>query len=152
MRLTFLPLLLLAAACDPPAEPDDRVGQSGHAPSAAPVEQDCRALEELMGEYRVAAIDGQPLDASFGVAVSIDPEAITYDPRCAGFVWTYQYREGRLETRRPSGPAQAVCEIAVAPELTQLASALDSAERAERTPENGIRLSGGGRSVTLFSQ
>jgi len=150
MRLIVLSLLLLTASCG--RESSNHAAPPVSPPSGVATDQRLAVPEALAGEYRVAGVDGQPLDASFGIAISIDAETISYDPRCAGFVWSYRYENGSLETGRPSGPAQAVCEIAMPPELTQLAGVLDSAERARRTPENGIEISGAGRSVTLFSQ
>lgn len=118
------------------------------------------APESLVGEYRVAGIDGSPLDADFGIALSIEGKRISYEPECAGFVWDYTYRHGVLgttrapgygPTRQPDGSIM-VCAVAVPPEFYQLGQAIDAATHAARTPANGIELTGAGRSVTLFSQ
>lgn len=147
-------LALQVSGCGSPAPADQDHEGHGEPAEVSPV----NAPQRIEGEYRLAGIDGQPFDAPFGVALSIDANTISYDPRCAGFVWTYEYLDGQLSTRRSpllendqSGEAE-VCEIAVPPELTLVAEALDAAERAERTPENALLLSGQGRSVTLFSQ
>jgi len=159
MRLIIFPLLLLLPGCTAAEDWFDRARHASLPPLKGPEQQDPNAPEGLVGEYRVAGIDGQPLNAAFGIGVSLDAETISYEPRCAGFVWKYDYRAGWLATQRssrlgaqPKAAAEAGACDNVAPELTQLASAIDAAERAERTPENGILLSGGGRSVTLFSQ
>ena len=159
MRLIILPLLLLLPGCTAAEDWFDRARHASLPPLNGPEQEDPNAPQRLLGEYRVAGIDGQPLDANFGIGVSVDAETISYEPRCAGFVWKYHYRAGWLATQRssslrtqPEDAAEAGACANVAPELTQLASAIDAAERAERTPENGILLSGGGRSVTLFSQ
>ena len=44
------------------------------------------------------------------------------------------------------------CDIGFPEELPQIVSVLEAADRIERTPENGVLISGNGRSVTLFSQ
>ncbi|RIV80291.1 hypothetical protein [Pelagerythrobacter aerophilus] len=108
------------------------------------------APASLIGEYRVAGIDGTEVGGQIGIALSVTETNIFYDPRCAGFDWTYTYEGGALTTERPAD--RAVCEIAVHPEQQRLAAALDAVTQAERTPSNGIELSGGGHSVTLFSQ
>ncbi|WP_338446572.1 hypothetical protein V5F89_01885 [Pelagerythrobacter marensis] len=139
--LVIVPAVLLAA-CQPAADP------AGPSAPAAPVED--RAPASLVGEYRVAGIDGAELGGDIGIGLSITETNIFYQPRCAGFDWTYTYEAGALTTERPAD--RPVCAIGVPPEQRRLASALDSVTRAERTPANGIELTGGERSVTLFSQ
>ena len=116
--------------------------------------------QSLVGEYRVAGIDGEPLDAEFGIAVSISPETIGYEPRCLGFAWTYTYTEGRIATapdprhgpQRGEDGSLVSCLPAVGPEYRALARAFDAVEQVRRTPANALEFSGGGHSVTLFSQ
>ena len=120
-------------------------------------------LATLAGEYRVAAIDGTGIGGGIGLALTVTDTLIWFDPRCAGFNWTYTLSDGALVTDRPqkprppgaplvAGPRAAPCRIAVHPEQQRLATALDAVTQARRTPSNGIELSGGGHSVTLFSQ
>ncbi|TXC73346.1 hypothetical protein FSZ31_00845 [Sphingorhabdus soli] len=115
--------------------------------------------DSLVGEWRVAGIDGNSLTGNIGIAVSIDENTIGYEPRCRGFVWNYRYARGEVGvTRAPplnspvDGVPAPVCLVAVPPELIALGKAFDAVEQAGRTPENGVLLSGGGHSVTLFSQ
>jgi hypothetical protein len=108
----------------------------------------------------VAGIDGKPVEAPIGIALSIDATTIRFEPVCAGFSWHYRYKDGLLETWRSSeGPRPApgstpppVCAVAVLPEQRALATAIRAATRAVRTPANAVELSGGGHAVTLFSQ
>lgn len=122
------------------------------------------SVGDLRGEYRVAGIDGAPLQGNRGIAVSIDGPLLSFEPTCAGFVWEVYFAGDMLELKRwaqpqpttaPGAapmPEPAKCAIGLLPEWEQLAGALDVAERAERTPANAILLSGNGRSVTLFTQ
>ena len=118
------------------------------------------AVGDLIGEYRVAGIDGTEVQGSMGIAVSIDGPMLSYEPTCAGFVWDIATESGRfMFTRaRGYGPARQpdgttmVCAVAVSPEQRRLAEAIDAARNAWRTPSNGILLEGNGRSVMLFSQ
>ena len=112
------------------------------APSNAPA--------SLVGEWRVAGLDGQPIDAPIGIALSIQAGEIGFGPRCAGFTWEYSYSAGVLTTTRLS--PTAICEIGHDPVLVRLAAALDQVRSAQRTPANAIELSGGDHTVTLFSQ
>lgn len=144
-------LLLLApaallAACQQAGDP-----ATTSAPAETPAETaQAEAPASLVGEYRVAGIDGTEVGGGIGIGLSITETNIFYDPRCAGFDWTYTYEGGALTTERPAD--RPVCRIAVHPEQQRLATALDAVTQAERTPSNGIELTGGGHSVTLFSQ
>lgn len=148
--LPFVAVLL--AACGQAPE------QAQQQPQATPTEvaASLAAPETLVGEYRVAGIDGEPLDAPFGIALSITEGRVSFEPACAAFVWSYAYKDGGLDISRRQEklhhPPPKVCEEPVHPALDKLASALDAVNQAGRTPENGIELSGNGRSVLLFSQ
>lgn len=172
MRTCVAVLLLLAAACDgsgpdTPAEaPVVRAGEESgdYSPERVPGGVAITALGDLVGEYRVAGIDDQPLDMPQGIALSVDGPLLSFEPVCAGFVWEVQFDSEQLSltrTREPEPPVaegvlppppRTTCAIGILPEWDQLATALDAASRAERTPANAVRISGGGHSVTLFSQ
>lgn len=164
MRFT---LLLLSLATLAACQPSDAVPSSRSEPSpTAGTDPGAKAPDaangpaSLVGDYRVAGVDGAEVGGGIGIALSITGESIAYEPRCAGFVWRYAYESGRVTTDRPqkpgprltAGPRPPICEIAVDPELVRLAVALDAVTRAARTPSNGIELTGKGHSVTLYSQ
>lgn len=137
-----------------PAVAATETSTAGQAEPAA--DPDPAAPPSLEGEYRVAGIDGEPLNADFGIALTITADRISYAPVCAGHLWNYTYEGGILHTerateRQPDGTV-VVCAIAVAPEQRQLGEALDAVTTARRTPSNALELSGEGRSVTLYSQ
>lgn len=152
----IVPIIALAlAACQPPAPSEPATG--------APQAEQVPAPETLTGEYQVAGIDGREVGGGIGIALSVTERAIAFQPRCAGFVWSYEYAAGALTTDRPQKPRAAgealtaappvpVCSIAVHPEQARLAKALDAVTAVRRTPSNGIELTGGGHSVTLYSQ
>lgn len=146
-----------APAPGPADEPDTSVADPAETePENTPI----NAIGDLIGEYRVAGIDGEALNADIGIALSIDGPLLSSAPSCAGFVWDIGFDGERLVTQRhrdgppiePGAPPPPVCAVAVSPEQRQLAEAIDAADHAARTPENAILLSGGGRSVTLFGQ
>jgi hypothetical protein len=150
MRRAALLAVLLLTACGQPAEQPEPAAISSETPAPLP------APASLVGEYRVAGIDGQSLDAPFGIALTIGEGRVSFEPACAAFVWSYAYRNGTLDIERRQEklhhPPPPVCAEPAAPELQRLATALDAVDRAGRTPANGIELSGNGRSVLLFSQ
>lgn len=157
---SIIPVLALLAGCGEeetaPSDPRDAPQQAMPVPDNA-----LGSVGALLGEYRVAGIDDEPLDAEFGIALSIDGPILSYDPACAGFVWTISFdSDGHMMlTRNPDfGPelqpdgTYVVCDVEVPPELSQLGEALDQVNLAQRTLDGGLLLSGNGRSVTLFSQ
>ncbi|MEL7685205.1 hypothetical protein AAG594_12780 [Citromicrobium bathyomarinum] len=109
----------------------------------------------LAGEWRVAGIDGEDFDEPYGIALSADEHEIWWTPRCAGAHVAYRISGARFEViagdTRPD-PAAPVCKIAPPPRLAEVMDAIRAADRIERTPHNGVRLSGHGRSLTLFGQ
>jgi len=129
------------AGCTAQADGALREGSSAVAP--APV--------TLAGEWRVAGIDGQDFDEPYGIALSADGDHIWWSPRCAGQTIDYNIDGNNFEAVSPP-PPPAVCAIGYPERLPEVMAAILAAERIERTPANGIRLSGQGRSLTLFAQ
>lgn len=130
--------------------------QPGTAPAAPGAAQNSdapdNALASLAGEYRVADIDGREISGGIGVALSVSDTEMWFEPRCAGYAWNYTLSGTDLTANRAGDPAAPTCDIAVHPEEQRLAAALDAVDQASRTPSNGIALTGGGHSVTLYSQ
>lgn len=106
---------------------------------------------DLTGEWRVAGIDGKPLDTSYGIALSADFYGIWWEPGCAGQGVSYTITGNAFDAPPAQNPGM-VCDIGYPPELEQIWSALSVADTIKRTPENGVEISGDGRSVLLFSQ
>ncbi len=151
--LCLLPCLLVAACGEDAAPPDPPVTAVTSAAVEPTTNVAILASEALVGEYRVAGIDGEPFDENFGIALSISavPSVISFDEECGSFSWAADMEGGVLFTNRmPAEPRS--CDTPIHPRLLQLAAAIDAADRAARTPANGIELSGRGRSVLLFSQ
>lgn len=140
---------LLVCACTAPvgeARPDASAQKPDPAAAIA-------SPSELAGEYRVAGVDGGEVDAPFGLVVSITDDAISFDAPCGGYGWSYTLDKGRLALAATDEPDPSCLARARIHHLVfDTASAIAAANRAERTPANGVRLSGGGRSLTLFGQ
>jgi len=117
--------------------------------------------DTLVGEWRLAGVDEEPLEAQIGVAISIGEDRISFD-NCQLIGWRYTYDRPAMTTRRlsvvgdtvgPGGvPAPLPCAMMLPPQIDAMVAAIDVAAQAEKTPENGVRLSGRGRSVLLFRQ
>jgi hypothetical protein len=115
-------------------------------------------VASLSGEWRVAGIDGESFDESVGLALRGDADKLWWEPRCAGMARGYRITGSTIAfssldpPRGPGDPTPAVCAIGLPPRLDEVFRALDAAAIVKRTPSNGIEISGGGHSVTLFSQ
>ena len=147
MRRILLPLscCLLAIGCagtvPPPSQPD--------------AAQDAASSRMLVGEWRVAGIDGEDFDEPYAIALSASDSEIWWNPRCARQSVRYSIEGSRFRPIPPAGSPEepvAVCAIAVPPRLPDVIDSIRMADSIERTSANGIRLSGNGRSLTLFSQ
>ena len=117
-----------------------------------------QAVTTLAGEWRVAGIDGKTFDESYGLALSADHSTIWWAPRCAGYERTYRLDGTRAHFGsaegefHKDGSPRIVCQIGIPSRLPDVFLAIESANRVVRTPSNAIEISGGGHSLTLFSQ
>ena len=106
----------------------------------------------LEGYWRVASIDTEALDQPYGISLKGDDTRLWWEPACAKQIVTYTIMDNAFSASDPHGPGTIVCDIGYPDALPQVWSAMLASDTIERTPENGVRISGGGRSVTLFSQ
>ena len=152
LRFASIMASLWLAGCGPPPA----------APAPPPVvdASAVAAAVTLSGEWRIAGIDGRSFDESYGLALSANETEIWWVPRCAGAARSYRLEDSRarfgpvaeVRHRKPGEPTPPVCAIGLPPRLADVMSALDAADRVVRTPQNGIEISGGGRSLLIFSQ
>ena len=68
---------------------------------------------------------------------------------CVNLVWNYTLADGLLTTE--TAPSEG-CARGFDSTEKALLSAFDIADEVKRTPDNAVEFSGGGHSVTLFSQ
>lgn len=165
-RLVLAATMALAACGDAPS-PE----AAPTAPAATPVDASATPappapalapVTTLAGAWRVAGIDDAPIEGDVGIALTGDGKEIWWDPRCAGLSARYRIEGARFEVVDQPGaegtasaekaPAQVVCLVAIPMEASRAINALRAATRIERTPQNGILLSGNGHSLLLFSQ
>jgi hypothetical protein len=151
MRSVIAAALALAlGSCTTSASEPTRGGQEQ--PSVQPV-------ATLAGAWRVAGIDGVSLDEAYGIAFEADAQTIWWTPRCARQERLYRIDGAQVRFTpnpelqpAPGKPGLPVCLIGPPPRLPDVMRALDAATRIERTAQNGVLISGGGHSLTLFSQ
>lgn len=144
------------AACEPtsPEPAQESRATSNDAPTPADPATMPERVATLAGEWRVAKIDGRPLDEPIGLAISGDDASVWWEPTCAGVIRRYRI-EGRSISFSRTGPhdgSKEVCEIALPPRLNDVFRAFDEAETIVRTPSNGVLISGRAHDVTLFAQ
>ena len=157
MKAWLLALGLLTGACQPQDTADKRLLQP---PNPSPAQSVPALVASLAGEWRVAGVDGRAFDEPAGIALSADAEEIWWAPRCAGMIRTYLIQGNAFSTgphkgfvpRKPGEPTPPVCAIGLPARFHEVVRAIDAATMIRRTANNGIELSGGGRSLLLFSQ
>ena len=151
---------LLLAGCTPPRDEAGPASRPVPADPPPPATSAPPALASLAGEWRVAAIDDRSLDEPVGLALSASDAEIWWDPRCAGMARSYRIAGNAFAAgpplgtvpRKPGDATPPVCAIGLPPRLGEAFAAIDAARHIARTPANGVRLSGGGRSLLLFGQ
>jgi hypothetical protein len=107
---------------------------------------------DMAGEWRVAELDGQELNKPHAIALSADHEQIWWEPECALQYRDYTIHGSRFRAKPEDQSRREVCDIGLPEELPRVWSALDAADTIDRTGANGVRISGEGRSITLYSQ
>ena len=141
VRLLVLTLALASLACTP-ANTGDK--SDPNQPTAQAV--------DLSGYWRVAELDGAAIDGGHAITLKANHEQIWWEPACAGQSESYRITGSRFETISYDDGPTMVCDIGYPDALPRVFSALRAADTIARTPDNGVRISGKGRSVTLFSQ
>ncbi len=146
MRGAALLAGLALAACQPAAPPESHPPAEEVLVKVGPI----TSAEELEGIYRVADLEGIDMDGlGHGFSVIITRSEIDTLERCIYLHWRYRFEGERLVT---DAIERSPCRRALNPDEAALMDALDGAEKATRTPSNGILLEGPGGSVTLFTQ
>lgn len=109
----------------------------------------------LSGTWRVAAIDGRPVDEAHRLLLTGDGDKLWWEPRCAGMARGYRIGGSSIMFASlapplpPGSPTPPVCAIGLPTRLNEVFRALDAATTIARAPENGILVAGGGRSLIL---
>ena len=163
LLVALVAVLVSLAGCTPPGGDNPAPQPTTTAASPSPVGREpadqtggtdlSDALNSLKGEWRVASIDGAEFDEPYGLALSADDSRIWFEPACAAQGRNYTISGLRFAAAAPGTSSdQVVCDIAVPDGLAEVWRAIDAAERVERTPGNGVMISGGGRSLLLFAQ
>lgn len=144
-----LALMALAGCGQQPAREPRPTASSVPAATPAPAAEPPLPAAELPGEYRIAGVDGRDIDLPHAITASIDGGRIRVTSGCLRRDWTYVYEGGRLTTKKASVLS---CLPNPRPEEAAVFAAFEPAQTAVRTPANAIEITGGGHTVTLFSQ
>jgi hypothetical protein len=96
MRAAWLVLPAVLLGCDgAPRSPAE--GSRSTEPAARIA---LSAPETLVGEWRLAGVDGHLVDLPHAITMSIDAERILVVSDCVNLAWSYRYERGRLTTER----------------------------------------------------
>ncbi len=132
-------------AAEPPSVDESSQITSARAPIPA-----VSATERLTpGEYRVAGADGAEINLPHAITLTITPLEIRLASQCFTPRWRWRYVGEALETERIP---EAMCERTRYPAELAAEAVFEQPDSIERTPANGIEISGGSHSLLLFSQ
>jgi hypothetical protein len=139
------------ASAGAPAPASDGVTAAEPQPAGQPAAVSSAPVPpvRIAGEYRVAGVDGRDIDLPHAISASIGETRIGVSSQCVEMAWSYRFEGTRLRTE--AVPVVS-CDRGRYPEEQAIEAAFDAAREVERTASNGIRFSGGGHSVLLFSQ
>ena len=139
-----------AAAPATPTPSEAGAAMNPEVPATSPATADPgSAPDSLVGEYRIAGVDGEGIDLPFGISASISADRIRVSSQCVRFAWSYSYAKGALSTEQ--APTLS-CQRGLYPEEEAIEAAFDAATQVRITSANGYEFTGGGHEVTLFTQ
>ena len=104
---------------------------------------------QLVGEWRIAGVDGQSIDLPNAITASITEGRIHVVADCVNLGWTYAAEGGVFEAKRT--PVES-CLRGLTPEEEAIARAIEAATGFGRTPSNAIEIFSREHRVTLYSQ
>lgn len=153
---TIAPSLALAlglGACERPPDPPATDATPVATPAPPVAGDDAGPVETLAGGWRVTGIDDEDFDEAYGLAFYATDTLFYWDPACAGQerLYTIDGTDFSAETVESEAPP-ILCEAILPDRLPEVWRAFDNARAIEPTAEGGVRISGGGYSVTLLRQ
>lgn len=104
---------------------------------------------ELVGEWRVAGVDGQAIDQPYAITAAITDDRIHIVADCINLAWSYAAESGTITTTRV--PVEG-CGRGLTQQEKALVAAIDAATGFGRTPSNAVEIFTTDHRVTLFSQ
>ena len=152
-------------ACTPAAEPSEEPAATAPtAPAAASTPASKRSASpsiaprapaqlipagELIGEWRVAGVDGQAIDALYAITASITPDRVHIVADCINVAWSYAAESGSITTQRV--PVEG-CGRGLSPHEEAIVAVIDGSTGFGRVPSNAVEIFHPQGRVTLFSQ
>lgn len=101
----------------------------------------------LVGSWRVQSVDGRrPVPP---IQLEGDASRLWWEPACALQVRSYTVAASRFDAPAIDTSGREVCDIAYPQALEEVWRIVEAADTIEAAGSGGVRLSGGGRSLTL---
>ncbi len=101
----------------------------------------------LLGSWRLESIDGSRV--AVPPLLEGDASRLWWEPACALQVRSYKVEGSRFTAPASDNSGREVCDIGYPEALTEAWRVVEAADTIEATGNRRIRLSGGGRSLTL---
>ena len=154
MRYVFtLACLLALPSCnsnDSSSQPAKENQDSISEPRLTPVESGLDSAD-IVGEWRVAGINGSALSQPYGMPASIKNGQIHITSQCVNFYWDYKLAQGKFAASRTNLDRE-VCERGRTEDEQALDRTMPMVKKARRLPDGALELTGDDAVITFFTQ
>lgn len=146
-------LIVTTASCSPSSDTQapPQVTKSAASPSATPTTPLPSGLNsaDIVGEWRIAGVNGKEINEPAGATAKIAASEILIQSDCVNMAYDYSLVAGRFTAK--SKPVIS-CQRALSAAEKAIGDAITTADAASRDASNALILSGGGHSLTLYTQ
>ena len=120
-------------------------------PASPPSGRAVSDSKAIVGEWRVAGVDGRAIDQPFAITASILPQEIHAVSQCVRWRWRADIRDGKAQLISIA-PAEPPCARTRSGEETAFERAMSAARFAVRRGDGSLVFAGPAGEVTLFTQ
>lgn len=104
---------------------------------------------ELVGEWRIAGVDGEEIDQPYAITASITDRQIHVVADCINIAWSYTAESGSFDAKRV--PVEG-CGRGMTPKEEAIVTAIDTATGFGKVPSNAMEIFSQQHRVTLYRQ
>ena len=147
MRLFALSAVAALSACTPVTSAEQ---------PAVPVDTPTGLnASDIAGEWRVAGVNGGEVNQSNGITASITDKTILINSGCVNMVYSYTLSNGTFSAalgQDVGGKPVMSCMRGLSDTENAIGDAIQKADTAKKDASNALVLSGGGTSLSLYTQ
>lgn len=110
---------------------------------------------DIVGEWRIAGVNGGEVNQSTGITASITAKTILINSGCVNMVYSYTLSNGDFSVAlgQDAGDKPVIsCMRGLSDTENAIGDAIQKADTAKKDASNALVLSGGGASLSLYTQ